>query len=152
MKSLNFKYKNDHYLNIISIVLFVVFIAFILLILKYVDTIFYKVLYVLLLFIITNILITIIGKAISITTGRFTFDKHSFVYETLDNEYTINYKEIDYIQKDVYMDNDDFFKHENYIYKIKIKDAGFFAFKYCDDTLIDALNELANNCEIKIVD
>ena len=152
MKTLNFKYKSDYYYNILSAILFVVLLLGLILIFKYVDTIINKLLFVLLAFIFVNVLLTILGKIVSVINGRITLDKHSFIYETLKNEYTINYNEIEYISKEIYTDNTDFIKKENYSYIIKIKNAGYFVFKYYDDSLLDAIEELSFKSKKEIMD
>lgn len=152
MKTLNFKYKNDYYLNILSALLFVILILILIVIFKYVDTMINKLLFILLAFIFANIALVILGKIVGIVNGKITFDKHSFIYETLNNEYTINYNEIEYISREIYTDNTDFIKKENYSYIIKIKNAGYFVFKYYDDSLLEVIEELLDKAQQKIMD
>lgn len=152
MKTLNFKYKNDYYLNILSALLFVILILVLIVIFKYVDTMINKLLFILLSFIFANIALVILGKIVGIVNGKITFDKHSFIYETLNNEYTINYNEIEYISREIYTDNTDFIKRENYSYIIKIKNAGYFVFKYYDDSLLEVIEELLDKAQQKIMD
>ena len=147
---INFKYKNDYFYNILSFFLFIIFILTTLLIFKYIDTTFNKILYILLTFIIINVILAIIDKTLSNTSGNFIFDKHSFIYDTLHNEYTINYQEIEYITKEVYMDNYGLLKHENYMYVIKIKNAGYFEFKYTEDNLVEAIKTLCSKAKLTI--
>ncbi len=152
MKTINFKYKSDYYYNILSALLFMILILVLVLIFKYVDTIINKLLFVLLSFIFINIILVVIGKVVSVMNGRISLDKHSFIYESLKNEYTINYNEIEYISRELYIDNTDFIRRENYSYVIKIKNAGYFVFKYFDDSLIEAIEELCDRTEQKIMD
>lgn len=152
MKTLNFKYKNDYYLNILSALLFVILVLVLIVIFKYVDTMINKLLFILLAFIFANIALVIFGKIVGIVNGKITFDKHSFIYETLNNEYTINYNEIEYISREIYTDNTDFIKKENYSYIIKIKNAGYFVFKYYDDSLLEVIEELLDKAQQKIMD
>lgn len=152
MKVINFKYKSDYFFNIISALLFLILILVLIIIFKYFDNAAQRLLYTLLAFIVTNILLTVIGKYVSITTGRFSLDKHSFIYETLRNEYTISYQEIEYITKEKYIDNSSLIRKENYQYIVKIKNAGYFLFKYYDDSLLDALEELSYKSRAKIMD
>ncbi len=152
MKTLNFKYKNDYYLNILSALLFVILVLVLIVIFKYVDTMINKLLFILLAFIFANIALVILGKIVGIVNGKITLDKHSFIYETLNNEYTINYNEIEYISREVYTDNTDFIKKENYSYIIKIKNAGYFVFKYYDDSLLEVIEELLDKAQQKIMD
>ncbi len=152
MKTLNFKYKNDYYLNILSALLFVILVLVLIVIFKYVDTMINKLLFILLAFIFANIALVILGKIVGIVNGKITFDKHSFIYETLNNEYTINYNEIEYISREIYTDNTDFIKKENYSYIIKIKNAGYFVFKYYDDSLLEVIEELLDKAQQKIMD
>ena len=152
MKSYSFKYKNDYFYNIMSCLLFIILILIFILLFKYVNSTIYKILFILLSFIIANILLVFLAKIVQVTNGRFTFDKHSFIYDSLNKEYTINYSEIEYITKEIYMDTDSFIKHENYMYTIKIKNAGYFTFKYCDDSLDDAILLLSEKANIKITD
>ena len=149
---MTFKYKNDRFKNILSLLLFIILTLLIILIIKLVDNIIYKVIYTLISFIIIYLLINFLSRMISNINGKFTFDKHSFIYDTLSSEYTINYKEIEYISKSTYLDNDYFIKRENYLYKIKIKDAGYFVFKYIDDSLVDAIQELSKQSNIDIIE
>ncbi len=152
MKVLNFKFKSDYYFNILSALLFIILILVLILIFKYVDTIMNKLLFVLLSFIFSNILLTILAKVVGVINGRITLDKHSFIYESLKNEYTINYNEIEYISKEIYTDNTDFIKKENYSFIIKIKNAGYFVFKYYDDSLLEAIEELSIKSKKEIMD
>ena len=152
MKTLNFKYKNDYYLNILSALLFVILVLVLIVIFKYVDTMINKLLFILLAFIFANIALVILGKIVGIVNGKITLDKHSFIYETLNNEYTINYNEIEYISREIYTDNTDFIKKENYSYIIKIKNAGYFVFKYYDDSLLEVIEELLDKAQQKIMD
>ena len=150
MKVFTFKYKNDKLFNIISLIFFIFFILLIFIILSNVDSILYKILYILLSFIGINILLIFISKYICITNGTISFDKHSFIYETLNNEYTINYQEIEYINKMIYIDNDSIIRNENYLYKVKIKNAGYFIFKHYDDSLNEAIEELSSRSNKEI--
>ena len=109
-----------------------------------------KILYILLSFIGINLLLIFISRVICITVGTISLDKHSFIYETLNSEYTINYQEIEYINKLNYIDNDSIIRNENYLYKVKVKDAGYFIFKRYDDSLDDAMSELSKIAKIKI--
>lgn len=150
MNTCSFKYKNNHFYNIMSCLLFIILILAIIIIFKYTNTILYKLLFVLLAFIICNLILAFLAKIVQVTNGRFTFDKHSFIYDTLNKEYTINYSEIEYISKDVYTDTDRLIRSENYVYTIKIKNAGAFTFKYVDDSLDDAMLLLSQNADIEI--
>ena len=152
MKTLNFKYKSDYYYNVLSALLFIILLLVLVLIFKYVDTIMNKLLFVLLSFILINIILTVIGKVVVVINGKISLDKHSFIYESLKNEYTINYNEIEYISKEIYIDNTDFIKRENYSYIIKIKNAGYFAFKYYDDSLVEVIEELSLRANKEIMD
>ncbi len=152
MKTLNFKYKSDYYYNILSALLFIILIFALIVIFKYVDTTINKLLFILLSFIFVNVILVVLGKIVGIMNGKITLDKHSFIYESLKNEYTINYNEIEYISRELYVDNTDFIKKENYSYIIKIKNAGYFVFKYCDDSLLEVIEELLNKANKKIMD
>ena len=143
MNTFNFKYKNDRLYNIVSFIFLLIFGLISYLILKNIDFTINKILFILLTFIIVYLLSAFVNKLVCVTNGRFTFDKHSFIYETLSNEYTINYQEIEYINKSIYIDTDNLIRKENYIYNIKIKNAGYFSFKYCNDSLDEAIEELA---------
>ena len=150
MKTINFKYKNNYFYNIMSCIMFIIFILITIVIFKYASSTIYKIIFVLLTFIVINIILVLLAKPTQITNGRFTFDKHSFIYETLNKEYTINYSEIESLSKNTYMDNDNFIKNENYVYIIRIKNAGFFSFKYVDDSLDDAMLILSQNTNLDI--
>ena len=152
MKTLNFRYKSDYYYNILSALLLMILLLVLVLIFKYVDTIINKLLFILLAFIFANVILVVIGKIVSVMNGKLSLDKHSFIYESLKNEYTINYNEIEYISKEIYIDNTDFIKRENYSYVIKIKNAGYFVFKYYDDSLIEAIEELCLKADKEIMD
>ena len=143
MNTFNFKYKNDRLFNVISFIFFIFFILLIFIIISNVDNMLYKILYLLLSFIGINLLLIFISRFVCITLGTINFDKHSFIYETLNNEYTINYQEIEYINKESYIDNDSIIRKENYLYKIKIKNAGYFIFKFYDSSLDDVIKELS---------
>lgn len=138
-----FKYKNDRIFNILSFVFFIFFSLIVFIIFGSDNTTLYKILFLLISFIGINLMLIFISKCVCITMGTITFDKHSFIYESLNNEYTINYQEIEYISKESYIDSDSIIRKENYYYKIKIKNAGYFIFNYYDDSLDKAINELA---------
>ena len=150
MKSFYFKYKNDKLFNIISFIFFIFFVLLLFIIIGSTNTILTKVLFVLLAFIGINLLLILISKVICITGGTISFDKHSFIYETINNEYTINYQEIEYINKTNYVDNDSIIRNQNYLYKVKIKDAGYFIFKRFDDSLDEAMLELSKRTNKEI--
>ena len=150
MNNVNFKYKNDYFYNILAFFLFIIFILVTLIIFKYAQTTFNKILYILLTFIIINVILAIIDKTVSNTSGNFIFDKHSFIYDTLHNEYTINYQEIEYITKEIYTDSYGLLRHENYMYVIKIKNAGSFVFRYTEDNLVEAIEKLCSKAKLKI--
>ena len=148
--TVNFIYKNDKISNIISFILFIIFVISIIIILISKDIIINKVLFILLSFIITNVLIIFLNKAFNKVNAQFTFDKHSFIYEYLNNEYTINFNEVEYIQRKTYMDSDNFIKREREMYLFKIKNGGTFVFKSIDDSLSDAMEKLSNKLNIEI--
>lgn len=150
MKSFYFKYKNDKLFNIISFIFFIFFVLLLFIIIGSTNTILTKVLFVLLAFIGINLFLILISKVICITGGTISFDKHSFIYETINNEYTINYQEIEYINKTNYVDNDSIIRNQNYLYKVKIKDAGYFIFKRFDDSLDEAMLELSKRTNKEI--
>ena len=150
MNVFSFKYKNDKLFNIISLIFFIFFVLLLFIILGSDNKILTKILYILLSFIGINLLLIFISRVICITVGTISLDKHSFIYETLNSEYTINYQEIEYINKLNYIDNDSIIRNENYLYKVKVKDAGYFIFKRYDDSLDDAMSELSKIAKIKI--
>ena len=143
MNNFSFKYKNDKLFNIIAFIFFIFFVLLLFIIIGSKNAVITKILFILLSFIGINLLLILISKVICITLGTISFDKHSFIYETLNNEYTINYQEIEYINKMTYIDNDSLIRNENYLYKVKIKDAGYFIFKRYDDSLDKAMQELS---------
>ena len=147
MKIFSFKYKNDKIFNIMSLIFFIFFVLLLFIILGSNNTILTKVLFILLAFIGINLFLILLSKVVCITLGTISFDKHSFIYETFNNEYTINYQEIEYINKMNYIDNDSFIRNENYLYKVKIKDAGYFIFKKYDNEIDNAMSELSKRCE-----
>ena len=151
MKSCSFKYKNSYFYNIMSCILFIIFILMAFIIFKYTESIIHRIIFISLLFILVNVVLVFLAKIVQIANGRFTFDKHSFIYETLNKEYTINYSEIEYISKNTYMDNDGFIKTQNYVYIVKIKNAGYFSFKYVDDSLDDAILMVAEKAKVEII-
>ena len=150
MNNYSFKYKNDKLFNIMALIFFIFFVLILFIILFSSKTILTKILFILLAFIGINLLLILISRIICITIGIINFDKHSFIYDSLNNEYTINYQEIEYINKMNYIDNDSIIRNENYLYKIKIKNAGYFIFKKYDDSLDKAMTELSNRANIKI--
>jgi len=145
-----FKYKNDKLFNIISLIFFIFFVLLLFIILGSSNTVLTKILFVLLTFIGINLFLILISKVVCISVGTISFDKHSFIYETFNNEYTINYQEIEYINKMNYVDNDSIIRSENYLYKVKVKNAGYFIFKRFDDSLDNAMIELSNRSNTKI--
>ena len=145
-----FKYKNDKLFNIISLIFFIFFVLLLFIILGSNNSILTKILFILLAFIGINIFLIIISKVVCISVGTITFDKHTFIYETFNNEYTINYQEIEYINKMNYIDNDSLIRSENYLYKVKIKEAGYFIFKRFDDSLDEAMIELSKKTNKEI--
>ena len=147
---LYFKYKNDKFYNIISFILFIIFVLLILFIFNNINNNLYRLLYSLLSFIVIDVLMVIFYKLACTVNGKITLDKHSFIYETLNNEYTINYQEIESISKNTYMDTNNFMRQENYVYKIQIKNAGYFEFKYHDNSLIEVVEQLALKANIEI--
>lgn len=150
MKIFSFKYKNDKLFNIMSLIFFIFFVLLLFIILGSDNNILTKVLFILLSFIGINLVLVLISKFICISVGTISFDKHSFIYETFNNEYTLNYQEIEYINKLNYIDSDSIIRNENYLYKVKIKDAGYFIFKRYDDSLDNAMIELSNRTEKEI--
>ena len=150
MSTFSFKYKNDKLFNIISLIFFIFFVLLLFIILGGKNTVLTKILFVLLAFIGINLLLVLISKVICITTGTINFDKHSFIYDTLNNEYTINYQEIEFINKINYIESDSIIRNTNYLYKIKVKNAGYFIFKRCDDSLDKAIEELAKRTNKEI--
>ena len=149
-KQIKFKYRNSKIYNILALICFIICLIAIGIIIKTVNTNLYRIIYILLIFIFANILLSIISNNISITNGIFTFHKDKLTYETLNKEYTINYDEIEYIIKEQYMENGSLIKKENFQYIIKIKDAGTFTFKYYNDTLLTAIEELINTANLTI--
>ena len=81
-----------------------------------------------------------------------TYNNTSFDYDTMKKEYSISYDEIEYITKETYMDTTSLIRYENYIYKVKIKNAGSFIFKYYDDSLDKAIKKLSIKSNIPIND
>ena len=150
MKTFSFKYKNDKLFNIISFIFFIFFILLLIIILGSNNSILTKILFILLAFIGINLFLILISRVICISVGIISFDKHSFIYETINSEYTINYQEIEYINKNNYIDNDSIIRNESYLYKVKIKNAGYFIFKKYDDSIDDAIIELSKKSDIKI--
>lgn len=145
-----FKYKNDKLFNIISLIFFIFFVLLLFIILGSNNSILTKILFILLAFIGINLFLILISKVVCISVGTITFDKHTFIYETFNNEYTINYQEIEYINKMNYIDNDSLIRSENYLYKVKIKEAGYFIFKRFDDSLDEAMIELSKKTNKEI--
>ena len=150
MKVFSFKYKNDKLFNIMSLIFFIFFVLLLFIILGSDNNILTKVLFILLSFIGINLFLILLSRIICISVGTISFDKHSFIYETFNNEYTLNYQEIEYINKLNYIDNDSIIRNENYLYKVKIKDAGYFIFKRYDESLDNAMIELSNRTEKEI--
>lgn len=145
-----FKYKNDKLFNIISLIFFIFFVLLLFIILGSNNSILTKILFILLAFIGINLFLILISKVVCISVGTITYDKHTFIYETFNNEYTINYQEIEYINKMNYIDNDSLIRSENYLYKVKIKEAGYFIFKRFDDSLDEAMIELSKKTNKEI--
>ncbi len=147
---ISFKFKNDKIYNIISLICFLLLISIIIVIAKSNNTIIIKILFLLLTFIILNILLFFISKKICIISGKFLFNKKVLIYENFSSEYNLNYSEIEYITKEIYVDNTGIIKTQNYLYKIKIKNSGYFIFKYYDDSLCEAIEMLSIKSNKKI--
>ena len=147
---MKFKYKNDKLFNIFSFIMFVIVTLILLLTLKNIDSTLTKIIYILMTFIISYLILALLDKTLCVSNGKFTFDKHSFIYETSRNEYTLNYQEIESITKSSYTDRNGIVANENYVYEIQIKNAGKFIYKYVNKSLDDAINELAFKAKIKI--
>ena len=149
---ITFKYRDNFIFNIISFICFIIFMILTYIIINNIESIPKKILYILLVFIIINVILAIISSKICVLKGKFIFEEGEFTYESISKTYTIRYDEIEYIRKDIYTDNTTLMKRENYIYKIKIKDDGSLLFKYYNDSLLDAIEELAMKSNLKIED
>ena len=152
IENLSFKYKHDKYYNIVGFVCFVLFIISIFIILKRFDTALTRLLFILLSFIFFIIVMYFVSKKLTIFNATITYNNTSFDYDTMKKEYSISYDEIEYITKETYMDTTSLIRYENYIYKVKIKNAGSFIFKYYDDSLDKAIKKLSIKSNIPIND
>jgi hypothetical protein len=151
-KIINFKYRSSYLFNIICFLLFILFLIAIYIIVNNIKAIGLRIIYILLTYLAINIWMLLINNKLCILNGYIKFNKDNFEYNTLGKSYIIEYSEIEYIAKESHIDRNNLFNIEKYIYKIKIKNDGYFVFEYVDDSLIDALNELANISKINIDD
>ena len=147
---MKFKYKNEKLFNIFSFIMFVIVTLILLLVLKNAGDTLAKIIYILITFILSYLVLALLDITLCVSNGKFTFDKHSFIYETLRNEYTLNYQEIESITKNIYTDRNGLVANQNYVYEIQVKNAGKFVYKYINKSLDDAINELAFKAKIKI--
>ena len=147
---MKFKYKNDKLFNMFSFIMFIIVTLILLLTLKNVDSTLTKIIYILITFILSYLILALLDITLCVSKGKFTFDKHSFIYETSRNEYTLNYQEIQSITKSLYTDRNGIVASENYVYEVHVKNAGKFVYKYINKSLDDAINELAFKAKIKI--
>ena len=148
-KNISFRFKNNRIYNSVAFILFIILIINIYIIILNVNNNLYRILYILLSFIIINIILLLTNK-FTISRGIFNFDDNQLTYETVTKSYTINYDEVEYIIKNNYIDDTSIIKKENYEYIIKIRNEGTFTFKYTDNSLVDAIKELALRSNIEI--
>ena len=147
---MKFKYKNEKLFNVFSFIMFVIVTLILLLVLKNAGDTLAKIIYILITFILSYLVLALLDITLCVSKGKFTFDKHSFIYETLRNEYTLNYQEIESITESIYTDRNGLVANQNYVYEIQVKNAGKFVYKYINKSLDDAINELAFKAKIKI--
>ena len=150
MSKFDFKYRSTRLFNIVAFLFFCLFIIVTIIILKYVSTTGYKIAYILLSGFILFIWMYFINKKLCILNGTFIIENNLLIYETLHKSYEIKFREIDYLSIEKCLDRTSLFNIENYLYRIKIKDAGSFVFFYNDDSLDDAFKILSNILETEI--
>ena len=150
MNIIDFKYRSTKLFNIVAFLFFCLFIIVVFVILKYIKTTGYRIIYILISSVILFLWMYLINRKICVLNGTFVFDNNKLYYETLRKSYEIDYNEVDYLSIERCFDKTSLFKIENYLYRIKIKDAGSFVFYYSDDTLKDAFNKLSDELNIRI--
>ena len=150
MNKIDFKYRSTKLFNIVAFLFFCLFIIVTLVIFKYVKTTGYKIVYILVSLLILFLWMHLTNRKICVLNGTFIFDNDTFYYETLRKSYEVKYNEVDYLSIERCFDKTNFFNIENYLYRIKIKDAGSFIFYYNDDSLDEAFNKLADELNMTI--
>ena len=149
---INFKYKGSFLTNIVSFMFVCLFIVFSIIIVKANINTILKIISIFLILGILLLWMYFINKKLSILNGTFIFDKDKFYYETLRKSYEIDYDEIDYVSKEIRINNNVIFNRENPLFRIKIKNAGSFIFYIYDNSLENAIDRLCGMTKIKYKD
>lgn len=150
MDNIDFKYRSSKLFNIVAFLFFCLFILVVFIILKYVKSIGFRIIYILISGLILYIWMYFVNRKLCVLNGTFIIKNNILIYETLNKSYEIDFDEIDYLSIEKCLDKTSLFNIENYLYRIKIKDAGSFIFFYCNESLDKAFNILANKLDIKI--
>ena len=148
----NFKYRGTFLSNIVSFMFICLFIILSIVAFKLKIHIVPKILIILLILVLLSIWMYFANKKLSILNGTFIFDNDKFYYDTLRKSYEISYDEIDYVSKEIRINNNSFFQRENLLYRIKIKNAGSFIFYVCDNSVENAIDKLCGMTTIKYID
>ena len=151
-ETVNFKYKGDFLTNIISFMFICLFIIFSILVFKINISIIFKIIIIFIILALLSLWMYFINKKLSILNGTFIFDNDKFYYETLRKSYEIGYDEIQYVSKEIRINNNVIFNRENPLFRIKIKDAGSFVFYIYDNSLENAIDRLCGMTNIKYKD
>lgn len=150
MNNIDFKYRSSKLFNIVAFLFFCLFILVVFIILKYVKSVGFRIVYILISGFILYIWMYLVNKKLCILNGTFIINNNTLIYETLSKSYEIEFNEIDYLSIEKCLDKTSLFNIENYLYRIKIKGAGSFIFYYYNDSLDKAFNNLANRLDITI--
>lgn len=150
MDKIEFKYRSTRLFNIVAFLFFCLFIIVTLIIIKYVNSTGYKIVYILLCGGILYLWMYIVNRKICVLNGCFIFDEDKFYYDTLRKSYEIKFNEVDYLTIEKGLDKTSLFNIENYLYRIKIRDAGSFIFYYYDKSLDEAFKKLSDELNITI--
>ena len=150
MDKIDFKYRSTRLFNIVAFLFFCLFIIVTLIIIKYVNSTGYKIVYILLCGGILYLWMYIVNRKVCVLNGSFIIENDKFYYDTLRKSYEIKFNEVDYLSIEKCLDKTSLFNIENYLYRIKIRDAGSFIFYYNDKSLDEAFKKLSDKLNITI--
>ena len=150
MNKVDFKYRSTKLFNIVAFLFFCLFIIITIVIIKYFKSTGYKIAFILLSGIVLFLWMYLTNRKVCVLNGSFIIEDNKFYYETLRKSYEIKFDEVDYLSIEKCIDKTSLFNIENYLYRIKINDAGSFVFYYNDKSLDDAFNKLADNLDLTI--
>ena len=117
---INFKYKGNLLTNIISILFICLFIISAVLVYKSNFTMIIKIIIIICIGLLISLLMYLANKRLSILNGSFIFNNELFYYETLRKSYEIGYDEIQYVSKEIRVNNNAFFNRFDTIFRISL--------------------------------